>query len=140
MKRIFISIILVMFAMMSCGFSQTYFGKTTAGDWETLTLLIGAKTDTGYSNPIRAQFPIGTLKVYLSVDTVSSSDSLRIQLYESADNVVYKLITTPVFTTSTASNVQVVTLSNCPKFIKAMYYVMGASSRFYFTLKAVAKP
>lgn len=137
-KLLLIAILLV--AFISCGFSQTYFGKARGGDWETLTLLTGAKADTAYSNPIQAQFPISTLKLYLNVTAASTSDSLWVYLYESADNVTYKQITSTGFTTSTATNTQVVTLTNCPKYLKAQYYVMGAASSFTFTLKAVARP
>jgi hypothetical protein len=146
MKKILFLLIMI-FAMLALpdnisAQTSTAFGKTTAGDYSTLTLFSGAKTDTAWSSVIRVQYPLKTVHLWLHVDTVSTSDSLWVKYYGSGDGTNYKELTTSTFSTVTAAmsgTPVLISITDPPKFIKARYWVMGGSSRFYFTLKATAR-
>lgn len=118
-----------------------YFGHTTRGDYDTQTLLpLAARADTGYSSVLWTTFDIGTLRLQLNVTTVSTSDSLDVQIYSSADDSTYTQITSPAFTAVSATGSQVITITNAPKYIKAKYLNRGSAVSNIFSLKAAAKP
>lgn len=120
-----------------------YFGFTSIPrkDFETLTLMtLSTRSDTAYQpSPLLVTYDIGTVRVQLNVTTASTSDSMWIQAYGSADDSTYTQITSPAFTTVTTTGSQVITISACPKYLKFKYLVMGSASAFKFGLKAVAK-
>jgi hypothetical protein len=135
----FVSMLLLLVGSMQAQ-SYLYFGLGSRDDYDTQTLLVkSARTDTNYSPVLWVTKDIGTVRLQVNCSAVSTSDSLSILVYGSTDDSTYTQITSPAFTTITAISNQTIAITACPKYIKLRYFVMGASSSFTFSVKAVAK-
>ncbi len=141
--RTFLLAAVLLLCLTADTFSQSYltFGKTSRGDYETVTVLpLATRSDTAYSNVLWAPFPIGTIRLQANVTAVSTSDSLDLQVWASADDSTYTQITNPAFSAIAATGSAVITLTNAPKFLKVKYQNRGSAIANTFSVKAVAKP
>ena len=136
-----IAVLILALLITSEANAQLVFGKTSRGDLTHVTALtLSAVADTGYGTAIRVPSDKGTVVFLVNLSSVSSSDSLKLELYGSVDGTTYSQISTPSWTQMGSATTQIVTATNVPNYLKVRYYSIGSAVSITGTVKANAKP
>ncbi|MGE5411467.1 MAG: hypothetical protein ACM3MI_10955 [Clostridiales bacterium] len=136
MKKLFIGLSVLIFAFNVYG--QMIFPSDKNSEYTTKTVLaVSVKQDTAETKYLDIPQKVKDVIVYANVDSASTGDSLKIEIYQSADASRWKLTNT--MGTITVAGTNRLLLEDVGKYLKFKYYVQGTSSAFKFSIKTVPK-